>query len=100
MTKKIILVLLLAFQIRVMRAQTSGLNTVVQQGHKTSIHSLVYAPDGEKFITHSYTDNTLMIWSKQGLLIKSMPLSYGRDFEFTPDSKFLIGKDEIYDLNG
>lgn len=72
---------------------------MVQQGHKVSINSLAYAPNGEIFVSHSYSDNSLMLWSKNGLLIKSIPLSYDRDIEFTPDSKFLISKDNIYDLN-
>jgi WD40 repeat protein/uncharacterized caspase-like protein len=92
--------LLFMMQEHIATAQTSGLNTIVQQGHKTSIHSLAFAPDGEKFVSHSYTDNSLMIWSKQGLLIKSVPLNYEMKLEFTHDSKFLIGKNNIYDLNG
>jgi WD40 repeat protein/uncharacterized caspase-like protein len=100
MLKKVVLTPLILLSISCGYAQQASLSTVIQEGHKTSINSLAYAPDGERFVSHSYSDNSLMIWSKQGLLIRKIPLPYEMSIDYASDGKFLLGRDDLYDLEG
>lgn len=98
--KFVVFILFFVSAIASVYPQVGSLTTIVQQGHKVNISNVCYSPDGNNFITYSSTDNSAMLWSRQGQLIKTIPLSYQVRLEFTPDGKHLIGKDELFDLKG
>ncbi len=80
----------------------AALTTIVQEGHKSMPDNFSFSPDGKTFLSYDHDAHAAMLWSKQGQLIKLIPISseYEPSIIFSPDGKNLVGKDAFYTLDG
>ncbi len=95
----IVNIIVITFTQKVIAQTDNALKSIVQQGHSLTVHSVSFHPDGKTFLSFG-NDNIARLWSRDGNLIKTIPFKYESSMEYTPDGKYLVGKNGFFDLEG
>jgi len=78
----------------------TGTLLTVLQGHTGDVRNLAWSPDGKLFASSS-DDKTAKLWSADGKLVTTIPISTTDGVQWSPDGKSLLTPDgKLWDTQG